>query len=90
MGKEHINTNEYTIEHIMPQSPILKLGNKNQAVNTKEVHENNLHTIGNLTLTGYIIQEYQNNILLINQTVKINREPQVTGITPIKISQQSN
>lgn len=43
-----------TIEHIMPQSPKLN----NEWVNAlgedwKEVHNTYLHTIGNLTLTGY-------------------------------------
>ena len=52
--KEPTPTDSYTIEHIMPQNPDLsdewqtELGN-----NWKEIHETYLHTIGNLTLTGY-------------------------------------
>lgn len=57
--KEPINVNEFTIEHVMPQ----KL---NQAwrleldANFGEIHEKYLHTIGNLTLTGYN-SEYSNS-----------------------------
>ncbi|AIY83466.1 hypothetical protein U729_2496 [Clostridium baratii str. Sullivan] len=47
-----VDQNELTIEHIMPQnltpSWIDMLGD-----NYKEIHEKYLHTIGNLTLTGY-------------------------------------
>lgn len=52
--KELVNTDDYTIEHIMPQNPDLSnewktmLGEK-----WKEVHQAYLHTLGNLTLTGY-------------------------------------
>lgn len=52
--KEYVNVEEYTIEHIMPQNPDLspewqaELGD-----DWKEVHARSLHTLGNLTLTGY-------------------------------------
>lgn len=50
--KEEVSTAEYTIEHIMPQN-----ANKAwQAVlgdSWQEVHDRYLHTLGNLTLTGY-------------------------------------
>ncbi|MBU3191752.1 DUF262 and DUF1524 domain-containing protein [Clostridium bowmanii] len=54
--KEPINITRdgYTVEHIMPQNPELKkewqdmLGD-----NWKEVQKKYLHTLGNLTLTGY-------------------------------------
>ena len=50
--KEYVNTESLTIEHIMPQtlsdSWKLYLGDE-----AEEVHEIYLHTIGNLTLTGY-------------------------------------
>ena len=52
--KERVKVDEYTIEHIMPQ-------NKNMSKEWREalgenwelIHEKYLHTIGNLTLTGY-------------------------------------
>jgi predicted transport protein len=53
-SKERVNVEDCTIEHIMPQNEHLspewqaELG-----PNWKEVHARYLHTIGNLTLTGY-------------------------------------
>jgi uncharacterized protein with ParB-like and HNH nuclease domain/predicted transport protein len=52
--KEAVNIDEYTIEHIMPQNP--NLNNEWRQMlgeNWKEVQEKYLHTLGNLTLTGY-------------------------------------
>ncbi|MGL4346698.1 MAG: GmrSD restriction endonuclease domain-containing protein [Chitinophagaceae bacterium] len=52
--KEIVNTDDYTIEHIMPRNP--KLNAKWQAMlgdNWQEVQKKYLHTLGNLTLTGY-------------------------------------
>lgn len=52
--KEKISVNEYTIEHIMPQNPNLsKEWQKDLGENYKEIQEKYLHTLGNLTLTGY-------------------------------------
>lgn len=52
--KEKVSINEYTIEHIMPQNENLSLAwQKDLGYNYKEIHEKYLHTIGNLTLTGY-------------------------------------
>ena len=52
--KESVNVNEYTIEHILPQNENLSQKWK-QALgeNWKEIQEKYLHTLGNLTLTGY-------------------------------------
>ncbi|MEG2340820.1 MAG: DUF262 and DUF1524 domain-containing protein [Odoribacter sp.] len=52
--KETVSTDDYTIEHIMPQNP--KLSTKWQNMlggNWQEVQKTYLHTLGNLTLTGY-------------------------------------
>ncbi len=52
--KEKISVVDYTIEHIMPQNENLSaewkrdLGEK-----WKDIHSRYLHTLGNLTLTGY-------------------------------------
>lgn len=52
--KELVNVDDYTIEHIMPQNPMLsKEWQTMLGENWKEVHEKYLHTLGNLTLTGY-------------------------------------
>lgn len=52
--KEPVIVDEYTIEHIMPQNPNLSSAWKAMlGDNWKEVQEKYLHTLGNLTLTGY-------------------------------------
>lgn len=52
--KELVNVESYTIEHIMPQNENLSNEWKQElGENWKEVHDKYLHTIGNLTLTGY-------------------------------------
>lgn len=52
--KEKINIEEYTIEHILPQNPNLSKEWKNElGENWKIIQEKYLHTIGNITLTGY-------------------------------------
>lgn len=50
--KEKVNIDEYTIEHIMPQNKNPSW-QKDLGENYKNIHEKYLHTIGNLTLTGY-------------------------------------
>jgi predicted transport protein len=52
--KEHVPVDEYTIEHILPQNE--QLGTAWQAdlgPEWKRVQQTWLHTLGNLTLTGY-------------------------------------
>ena len=52
--KERVNVEEYTIEHIMPQNESLStLWQQELGENWKEIHTKYLHTLGNLTLTGY-------------------------------------
>lgn len=52
--KEHVKIDEYTIEHIMPQNPDLSIDWKNELGDDWQTIQNTyLHTIGNLTLTGY-------------------------------------
>jgi predicted transport protein len=53
-SKEWANIEDYTIEHIMPQNVHLSSQWQEElGPNWKEVHARYLHTIGNLTLTGY-------------------------------------
>ncbi len=52
--KERVNTYEYTVEHILPQNE--KLSQEWQealGAEWKTIQEKYLHTLGNLTLTGY-------------------------------------
>lgn len=52
--KEHVNVEDYTIEHIMPQNEKLSPEwQKMLGPSWKQIHTEKLHTIGNLTLTGY-------------------------------------
>jgi len=52
--KEAVNVNEYTIEHILPQNPDLNLEWKKMlGENWQDVQKEYLHTLGNITLTGY-------------------------------------
>ncbi len=57
--KEPVNTQECTTEHIMPQTLNLEW-ERDLGENFQAIHEKYLHTIGNLTLTGYN-KEYSNN-----------------------------
>lgn len=56
--KEPVNTQECTIEHIMPQTLNLEW-ERDLGENFQAIHDKYLHTIGNLTLTGYN-SEYSN------------------------------
>ncbi|GAA9874853.1 DUF262 and DUF1524 domain-containing protein [Helicobacter pylori] len=57
--KEPVDTQECTTEHIMPQTLNLEW-ERDLGENFQAIHEKYLHTIGNLTLTGYN-QDYSNN-----------------------------
>ncbi len=56
--KERVPTHEYTKEHIMPQT-LTEEWERDLGENFQEIHDKYLHTIGNLTLTGYN-PEYSN------------------------------
>ncbi len=52
--KERVPVDEYTIEHIMPQNEDLsEKWRQDLGPDWRRVHETWLHTLGNLTLTGY-------------------------------------
>ncbi len=57
--KEPVNTQECTIEHIMPQT-LTKEWERDLGENFQAIHDKYLHTIGNLTKTGYN-DKYSNN-----------------------------
>ncbi|GAA7470737.1 DUF262 and DUF1524 domain-containing protein [Helicobacter pylori] len=56
--KERVYTHEYTTEHIMPQT-LTEEWERDLGENFQAIHDKYLHTIGNLTLTGYN-SEYSN------------------------------
>lgn len=52
--KERVPVDEYTIEHIMPQNENLSAKwREDLGPDWEQVHDTKLHTLGNLTLTGY-------------------------------------
>lgn len=52
--KERVMVHDYTIEHIMPQNASLSAAwQQSLGKDWPRVHEQYLHTLGNLTLTGY-------------------------------------
>ncbi|MGO4587022.1 DUF262 domain-containing protein [Arthrobacter sp. 2RAF6] len=59
--KERVPVDEYTIEHIMPQNNDLPAVWRSElGPDWERVHKTKLHTLGNLTLTGYN-SEYSDN-----------------------------
>ena len=56
--KERVTVGEYTVEHIMPQEPT-RQWKEALGPEWERIHETYLHTLGNLTLTGYN-SEYSN------------------------------
>ena len=68
--KEPVSIEEYTIEHILPQNPNLspewqaELGE-----NWQDIQEKYLHTLGNLTLTGYN-SEYSDKPFIVKRDMK--------------------
>ncbi|UOR21746.1 DUF262 and DUF1524 domain-containing protein [Helicobacter pylori] len=66
--KERVYTHEYTIEHIMPQK-LTEEWERDLGENFQEIHNKYLHTIGNLTLTGYN-PEYSNKSFQEKQGMK--------------------
>ena len=56
--KEPINVENYTIEHVMPQD-LTEVWQQDLGEDSRQIHDRWLHTIGNLTLTGYN-SEYKN------------------------------
>ncbi|WP_187940315.1 DUF262 and DUF1524 domain-containing protein [Helicobacter pylori] len=57
--KERVYAHEYTTEHIMPQT-LTEEWKRDLGENFQAIHDKYLHTIGNLTLTGYN-EKYSNN-----------------------------
>jgi len=83
--KEYVPTAEYTIEHIMPQT-LSEDWKADLGMEAERIHETYLHTLGNLTLTGYN-SEYQNKRFSEKQDC-IDKSGNAIGYrhTPIKIS----
>ena len=85
--KEIVNVESYTIEHIMPQNQKLSESWKKElGENWKEIQKSYLHTIGNLTLTGYN-SEYQDKPFLEKRDLKDkNSSPIGFKDSPIRLN----
>ncbi len=84
--EERVYTHEYTTEHIMPQKLTEEKWKRDLGENFQAIHDKYLHTIGNLTLTGYnteysnrSFQEkkymekgFKNSPLKLNESLKIS------------------
>jgi uncharacterized protein with ParB-like and HNH nuclease domain/predicted transport protein len=79
--KERVGLDEYTIEHILPQNPSLSAAWK-QALGPEweRVQQQWLHTLGNLTLTGYNA-EYSDRAFLEKRDM-----PGGFGQSPLKLN----
>ncbi len=66
--KEPIRVQDYTIEHVMPQT-LSEEWQSELGETWREVYEKYLHTIGNLTLTGYN-SELSNNTFIDKQLIE--------------------
>ncbi len=68
--KEPVSIEEYTIEHVLPQNPDLRVEwRQDLGENWLDIHETYLHTLGNLTLTGYN-SEYSDKPFLEKRDMK--------------------
>lgn len=83
--KEYVPTSEYTIEHIMPQT-LSDDWKKDLGADAERIHDTYVHTLGNLTLTGYN-SEYQNKRFVDKLACK-DKDGNAIGYkhTPIKVS----
>ncbi len=72
--KENVETENLSIEHIMPQT-LEKTWKQMLGDNYQEIHEKYLHTIGNLTLTGYNSdlsnKPFKEKVIMLNQISKV-------------------
>lgn len=81
--KELVAVDDYTIEHILPQNENLNEDWRNNlGSNWEDIQQNYLHTLGNLTLTGY-------NASYSDHSFKIKRDLEGTGFkfSPLKMNE---
>lgn len=68
--KERVNVSEYTIEHILPQNNNLNLDwRRALGPDWEKIQQKYVHTIGNLTLTGYN-SEYSDKLFTDKRDMK--------------------
>jgi uncharacterized protein with ParB-like and HNH nuclease domain/predicted transport protein len=68
--KERVVVDEYTIEHILPQNETLSIEWQNElGLHWQDIQKTYLHTLGNLTLTGYN-SEYSDHTFIEKRDMK--------------------
>ncbi|WP_020394460.1 GmrSD restriction endonuclease domain-containing protein [Thiolinea disciformis] len=80
--KERVAVDEYTIEHIMPQT-LSEQWKSDLGDQWKTIHSQWLHTLGNLTLTGYN-SEYRNYPFLTKRDMEGGFK-----LSPLKVNQMT-
>lgn len=84
--QERVPVNEYTIEHILPQNPNLSVAWQ-EALGSKwqQVQQTWLHTLGNLTLTGYN-QNYKDSSFLVKRDLEKDGDDKGFRYSPLKLN----
>lgn len=86
--KERVVIEDYTVEHILPQNEALSLAWQTQlGPEWSRVQQTWLHTLGNLTLTGYN-SEYSDHSFDFKQTKATDRNGDPAGFaaSPLKLN----
>lgn len=87
--KERVSVEDYTIEHILPQNPDLSDDWKaSLGPDWQRIQETWLHTLGNLTLTGYN-SEYSDRPFKYKRDTVTNRDGEPVGfaVSPLLLNQ---
>jgi uncharacterized protein with ParB-like and HNH nuclease domain len=84
--KERVEVEKYTIEHILPQNENLSAQWRDALGSEwKRVQKELLHTLGNLTLTGYN-SEYSDRSFVEKRDLEVNGEPMGFKNSPLKLN----
>ena len=86
--KERVSTEEYTIEHILPQNEALSAAwQADLGPGWQEVQKTYLHTLGNLTLTGYN-SEYSDHPFAFKRDTVMDKVGSPIGLahSPLKLN----
>ncbi|WP_236641722.1 GmrSD restriction endonuclease domain-containing protein [Rodentibacter pneumotropicus] len=86
--KETVNIGEYSIEHIMPQNKKLSIEWQAElGENWQKIQDTYLHTLGNLTLTGYN-SEYSDHSFTYKRIEICNKEGEKIGLaySPLRLN----
>ena len=86
--KERVSTEEFTIEHILPQNETLSAAWQAElGAGWQDVQKTYLHTLGNLTLTGYN-SEYSDHPFTFKRDAVVDKAGNPIGLahSPLKLN----